>query len=84
MLSAALLVSLLATGFYRAAIAQTTLPDPARMLTQPTNCTGWPEPRMWIEAQSWWTDPGFNVSSDARHFHIGGCKHSAEMRNGDI
>ncbi|KAG2446610.1 hypothetical protein HYH02_008595 [Chlamydomonas schloesseri] len=45
------------------------------MLTQPQNCTGWPEPRFWIESQLWWTDAGHNISIEAesRHFHIGGC-----------
>jgi hypothetical protein len=27
------------------------LPDPARMLTTPSNCGGWPEPRVYLEGQ---------------------------------
>ncbi|EFJ49819.1 hypothetical protein VOLCADRAFT_104270 [Volvox carteri f. nagariensis] len=72
MLVLAFLASLLAAVFNQAALAQ-SLPPPERMLTQPRNCSGWPEPRFWIEAQQWWTDAGLNVSSDSRHFHLGAC-----------
>lgn len=30
-------------------------PDPLRMLTAATNCAEWPEPRVYIEGQAWFT-----------------------------
>ncbi|PNH08892.1 hypothetical protein TSOC_004533 [Tetrabaena socialis] len=42
-------------------------------MTQPQNCTGWPEPRIWVEAQQWWTDAGADVQSESRHFHLSAC-----------
>lgn len=49
------------------------LPPLERMLTQATNCSGWPEPRQFIEAQQWWTNAGDDIDSQSQHFHLGGC-----------
>lgn len=56
-------------------VASQSLPPPERMLSQQWNCTGWPEPRVWIEAQQWWTDAGeeADIEHTSRHFHIGAC-----------
>jgi hypothetical protein len=37
------------------------------------NCTGYPEPRLFLDAQAWWmATPGYN-GSDFGHVHIGTC-----------
>jgi len=44
-----------------AAQAQTTV--------DPLTCTGYAEKRQFVEAQSWWTEPGLQT----RHAHVGAC-----------
>jgi hypothetical protein len=36
-------------------LATSGLPDPARTLSAPSNCSGWPEPRLYLEGQAWFT-----------------------------
>lgn len=48
-------------------------PDPNRMLTDPYDCSGWPEPRLYMESQWWFTKAGFNVDTSAGHVHSGCC-----------
>lgn len=71
-LAFALLVAAVATA-PAAAAGAVILPPLERMLTQATNCSGWPEPRQWIEAQQWWTNAGDDIDSQSQHFHLGGC-----------
>ena len=49
------------------------MPDPNRPLTDPFNCTGWPEPRQYIEGQVWFTPGTGNPDSQSRHLHTGAC-----------
>ena len=60
----ALLTALAAAGFHASAAA--AAPDPF-------TCAGYPEARVFIEAQSWWrTTPG-EIGSDHGHGHFGAC-----------
>ncbi len=36
-------------------------------------CTGYPEPRVFVESQSWWTQTPGTLGSDFGHGHLGGC-----------
>lgn len=49
------------------------LPDPARTLTAASNCAGWPEPRIYVEGQAWFTRPGEDIDVDSSHLHVGAC-----------
>lgn len=49
------------------------LPDINRPLTNKFNCTGWPEPRIYVEGQVWVTEEGGDPSVDAAHLHVGAC-----------
>jgi len=48
-------------------------PDPQRMLTSPLDCSGWPEPRVYVEAQQWFTGPSKDIVTQSKHTHIGAC-----------
>lgn len=57
----------------------TRTPTPIATATQPSggvdrvNCTGYPQPRVFLESQAWWlTTPGRN-GTDNGHIHIGTC-----------
>jgi hypothetical protein len=42
-------------------------PDPLR-------CTGYPEPRIWLESQAWWNKDGISIPDGVgRHIHVGLC-----------
>jgi hypothetical protein len=44
---------------------------PAQAAPDPVNCTGYPEPRVFLEAQDWWMPiPGLRVQG---HIHMGMC-----------
>jgi hypothetical protein len=36
------------------------------------DCSGWPEPRVYVEAQQWFTPPGVDIDTqdDSKHTHI--------------
>ncbi len=38
-----------------------------------TDCSGWPEPRAYVEGQQWFTPMGQDVSSASRHVHVAAC-----------
>jgi hypothetical protein len=45
----------------------TTAPDPLR-------CTGYPEPRIWLESQAWWNKAGISIPGGVgEHIHVGLC-----------
>jgi hypothetical protein len=48
--------------------ATATPPPPG---IDPVNCTGYPEPRLFLEVQSWWE--GTNTSGGMAHVHAGTC-----------
>jgi hypothetical protein len=39
----------------------------------PLTCTGYPEPRIFVEAQSWWRQTPGAAGTDFGHMHIGAC-----------
>ncbi len=39
----------------------------------PLTCTGYPEPRIFVEAQSWWRRTPGATGTDFGHMHIGAC-----------
>jgi hypothetical protein len=43
----------------------------------PLQCTGYPEPRIWLESQAWWDSTGINVTEgsvrEGEHIHVGMC-----------
>lgn len=57
---------------FMAAVFITFLPRPQQALAapDPLACTGYPEPRTFLEVQSWWTEPGI---AEPMHLHAGTC-----------
>lgn len=50
------------------------LPSAQRMLgADYADCSGWPERRVYVEAQQWFTGPGADIASQSTHTHIGAC-----------
>lgn len=60
------------------------LPDPNRMLTDPFNCDGWPEQRVYAEAQWWFTNLGSDIDSQSKHLHLGACVPFGRSINGNF
>jgi hypothetical protein len=50
--------------------AMLAVPGPASAAPDPNTCTGYPEPRVFLEAQDWWMPPG---TEDFGHVHLGVC-----------
>jgi len=47
------------------------VPAPA---PDPLNCTGYPEPRIWLESQAWWNKNGLSIPNGVgQHIHVGLC-----------
>ena len=64
-----------------------TLGQASSAAPDPVNCTGYPEPRVYLENQSWWT-PQVGPASDPRtgsvgHIHIGTCFPLYQKLSGD-
>lgn len=53
----------------------TATPQPTATATpNPTDCTAYPEPRVYIEAQSWWHDDALIIPHQVgEHVHLGAC-----------
>jgi hypothetical protein len=45
------------------------------------DCAGYPEPRLFLESQSWWRDPG---SDEVRHVHSGTCFPYRQVLDGRV
>ena len=69
-------------------------PTPTQVPTKPTsvpplgvdplNCTGYPEPRIFLESQAWWrTTPG-KSGTDHGHIHVGTCFPYAQKLSGKV
>lgn len=61
---------LLALGLVCAFLAAT--PSPVQAAPDPTACTGYAEPRVFLEAQDWWK-PTVSGTEDFGHVHLGIC-----------
>lgn len=54
-------------------LASMFIPVAAQAAPNPVTCQGYPEPRVFLEAQGWWiADPG-QTGSDFGHIHMGTC-----------
>lgn len=49
------------------------LPDATAADPDPFSCTGYPEPRVFLESQAWWTDSETLTDGDTEHAHSGTC-----------
>ncbi len=46
----------------------------AQTVADPLACTGYPEPRIWLESQAWWDSAGLVIpTSVGHHIHVGMC-----------
>lgn len=61
-----------------AAVAQATT---GRATPDPVACTGYPEPRIYLESQSWWTPQ--QTSGQVGHIHVGLCYPLYQSLSGD-
>jgi hypothetical protein len=52
--------------FFASGLLSAQTPDPV-------NCTGYPEPRMFLESQSWWTQTPGRQGNNFGHIHVGTC-----------
>lgn len=57
------------------------VPTAASAAPDPLTCAGYPEPRVFVDSQSWWTQPG---ETEARHLHLGACIPEREHLSGVI
>jgi hypothetical protein len=69
-------------------LAQASAPAEAR--PDPVNCTGYPEPRLFLENQSWWepqpsdpADPDHPGTGKQGHIHVGTCFPLHQRLSGD-
>src|SRR5437764_335020 len=62
------LFATLATAFMMLASALPSLAVP-----DPLNCTGYPEPRTFMEAQSWWEQTAGKTGTEYGHVDVGTC-----------
>lgn len=51
----------------------TASPTPTVPLPPTLDCSGYPEPRTFTEAQSWWTQTPGQSGTDFGHLHVGAC-----------
>jgi hypothetical protein len=59
--------------FVLAALALAFLPGKAQAAPDPLACTGYPEQRVFLEAQAWWYEPATLSDGGAMHTHSGTC-----------
>jgi hypothetical protein len=45
----------------------------AHELGDPVTCAGYPEPRVFLESQSWWYDDAAHTDGQSSHVHVGTC-----------
>lgn len=57
-------------AFTLALVAALLAPTPAQAAPDPSTCTGYPEARVFLEAQDWWQPPG---TENFGHVHLGAC-----------
>lgn len=50
----------------------------------PLTCTGYPEPRAFAEAQTWWMTTAGQTGTDFGHVHVGACLPSEQRVSGTI
>jgi len=61
------------------------LPNASQVLTTPVpTCEGWLEPRVYQEAQSWFTLDGLDIDYNSTHLHIGACLPYGQMIAGKL
>jgi hypothetical protein len=49
-------------------------PPPVTTGPDPLKCTGYPQPRVWLESQAWWDNSGLAIPSKVgSHIHMGMC-----------
>ena len=78
-LACALVLAL--TGAY-AAVSESSAAAPlsAAAAPDPLTCSGYPEPRVFLESQSWWTLPGRDPDGESEHIHLATCfPHAASV-----
>jgi hypothetical protein len=52
-------------------VAPDVVPTP---VPDPLGCTGYPEPRVWLESQAWWSRAGLAIPEHVgEHIHVGLC-----------
>jgi len=73
------LFAALATAFMMLASALPTLAVP-----DPLNCTGYPEPRTFMESQSWWEQTAGKNGTEYGHVDIGTCFPFAQTLTGNV
>ncbi len=44
---------------------------------------GYPEPRVYMESQHWFTSPGKDIDRDSKHTHIGACVPHGQTVSGE-
>jgi hypothetical protein len=67
-----------------AILAVIVLPVPAAAAPDPLTCSGYPQPRVFTEAQAWWiTTPG-KTGTNFGHMHVGACLPSEQTVSGVI
>jgi len=59
------------------------VPTPSQAAPDPLTCTGYPEPRVFLEAQDWWK-PTVSGTEDFGHVHLGMCFPLQKDANGNF
>lgn len=67
-----------------ATLALLTVPATASAAGNPTTCEGYPEPRVFLESQSGWSDFEGTAYGDAEHSHAAACFPYLQTLNGTV
>ena len=87
------LIALAALVAVSSARAETTLNASAEFTTveaiqaqgfDPFNCSGYPEERVFLESQAWWSRPGLEPGRASRHSHFATCWPHGQTVSGDL
>lgn len=55
------------------------IPLPAQVAETPYDCSGWLEPRVYLEAQTWYTRPSDDVTAQSAQLLVGACMPHKQM-----
>ncbi|KAI8473243.1 MAG: hypothetical protein J3K34DRAFT_519093 [Monoraphidium minutum] len=68
----------------RSLLAAQSEPPVQQVLDAPYNCSGWPQRRIYIESQAWYTRPGGDVTRDSARIMVGACVPHRQKIWGDL
>jgi len=57
---------------------------PSQAVPDPLRCTGYPEPRVFLESQSWWEETPGKSGSEYGHVDVGTCFPSGQTLTGNV